>query len=43
VIRIEQLKKSFSSKAGKVQALRDVDLAVEPGEFFVLLGAAGLR
>ena len=41
MIRIEQLKKSFSSKAGKVQALRDVDLAIEPGEFFVLLGPSG--
>jgi len=41
VIRIEQLKKSFSSRAGKVQALRDVDLAIEPGEFFVLLGPSG--
>jgi iron(III) transport system ATP-binding protein len=41
VIRIEKLSKSFSSKAGLVQALSEVDPTVEPGEFFVLLGASG--
>jgi len=41
VIHIEKLNKSFSSKAGDVQALREIDLAVEAGEFFVLLGPSG--
>ncbi len=41
MIRVEKLNKSFSSKAGMVQALSDIDLAVEPGEFFVLLGPSG--
>lgn len=41
MIRIGKLSKSFSSKAGSVRALDDIDLAVEAGEFFVLLGASG--
>ena len=41
MIRIEKLSKSFFSKAGLVQALSDIDLSVEPGEFFVLLGPSG--
>ncbi len=41
MIRIEKLNKSFSSKPGVVQALSEIDLAVEPGEFFVLLGPSG--
>jgi iron(III) transport system ATP-binding protein len=41
VIRIEKLNKSFYSKAGEVRALSDIDLVVEPGEFFVLLGPSG--
>jgi len=41
VIHIEKLNKSFSSKAGEVQALSDIDMAVGAGEFFVLLGPSG--
>jgi iron(III) transport system ATP-binding protein len=41
VIRIGKLSKFFSSKTGSVRALDDIDLAVQPGEFFVLLGASG--
>ena len=41
MIHIEKLNKSFSSKAGEVRALRDIDLAVKAGEFFVLLGPSG--
>ena len=41
MIRIKKLTKSFSSKAGKTQALGNIDLAVEAGEFFVLLGPSG--
>ena len=41
MIRIEKLTKSFSSKAGRVQALGNIDLTVGAGEFFVLLGPSG--
>jgi iron(III) transport system ATP-binding protein len=41
MIWIEKLAKSFSSKAGQARALAGVDLAVEAGEFFVLLGPSG--
>ncbi len=41
MIHIEKLNKSFSSKAGEVQALSGIDLAVGAGEFFVLLGPSG--
>ena len=41
MIRVEKLNKSFFSKSGEVRALCDVDLSVEPGEFFVLLGPSG--
>jgi iron(III) transport system ATP-binding protein len=41
VIRIEKLTKSFSSKAGRVQALGNIGLTVGAGEFFVLLGPSG--
>ncbi len=41
MIRVEELNKSFPGKARSVHALRDVCLAVEPGEFFVLLGPSG--
>jgi iron(III) transport system ATP-binding protein len=41
VIRVEKLNKTFPAKGGEVRALRDVDLSVEPGEFFVLLGPSG--
>jgi iron(III) transport system ATP-binding protein len=40
-IEIEKLNKLFKTKHGGVQALRDVDLRVEPGEFLVLLGPSG--
>ncbi|HEX9444675.1 MAG TPA: ABC transporter ATP-binding protein, partial [Candidatus Binatia bacterium] len=41
MIRIEKLVKSFSTRSGVVRALADIDLAVERGEFFVLLGPSG--
>jgi len=36
-LRIQQLRKSY----GKVEAVKGIDLAVEPGEFFALLGPNG--
>ncbi len=41
IVRIEQLSKEFASLRGRVRALADVDLAVEDGEMFVLLGPSG--
>lgn len=41
MIRLRAVSKSFPGKAGRVHALRAVDLDVEAGEFFVLLGPSG--
>jgi iron(III) transport system ATP-binding protein len=41
MIRIAKLNKSFTGKSGVTPALRNVDLSIEPGEFFVLLGPSG--
>jgi iron(III) transport system ATP-binding protein len=41
-IRIEQISKQFSHRVkGLVYAVRDVSLAVQPGEFLTLLGPSG--
>jgi len=41
MIRLEGVSKSFRTKGGSVAALRNIDLLVEPGEFFVFLGPSG--
>ena len=41
MISIRGLRKSFRAQQGKVDALRDIDLAVAEGEFCVLLGPSG--
>lgn len=41
LIRIESVSKSFGSSQGGVQALRDVSLAVRPGEFLSIIGPSG--
>lgn len=41
MIGIKALRKSFVSRHGKVEALRDIDLEVNEGEFCVLLGPSG--
>ncbi len=40
-ITCEGLKKTFSTIRGDVEVLKEIDLTVEPGEFFVLLGPSG--
>jgi len=40
-ITIKSLAKSFVTFRGKVDVLKSIDLAIEPGEFFVLLGPSG--
>lgn len=40
-IRIENLKKSYLSEAGDVHALRGVDLALEEGGFYGIMGPSG--
>lgn len=40
-VKISKLKKTFSSRAGKVEALRGVDLEVPKGEIFGFLGPNG--
>jgi len=40
-IRIEGVCKTYASKAGRVAALEDVDLTIEPNEFVTLVGPSG--
>ncbi len=41
VLRITGLSKRFEVPGGHVRAVRDLDLTVEEGQFFVLLGPSG--
>jgi NitT/TauT family transport system ATP-binding protein len=40
-LRIDRLGKTFHRKGSQVQALQDVDLAIEEGQFVSLVGASG--
>lgn len=40
-LELNQIKKSFGSGENWVQVLKGIDLAVEKGEFCVLLGPSG--
>ncbi len=41
LIRLEKISKSFTARDKTVEILRDVDLAIEPGESIAILGASG--
>jgi NitT/TauT family transport system ATP-binding protein len=40
-LRLEGVSVTFTSREGQVQALRDVDLSIYPGEFVCLVGPSG--
>ena len=41
IVKIENVGQTFSTKSGKFTALRDIDLAVQPGEVVSLIGHSG--
>lgn len=40
-LEINQIRKSFGEGDNRVEVLKGIDLAIEKGEFCVLLGASG--
>jgi lipoprotein-releasing system ATP-binding protein len=41
LVEVKELRKSFGSGAGRVDVLKGVDLAIQPGETIALVGASG--
>ena len=41
IVYLDQVSKIYPSASGEVYAVRDVTIAVQPGEFFSLLGSSG--
>ena len=41
LIHLEHIRKTFESKAGKVRALKDIDLTIDEGEIFGIIGLSG--
>ena len=41
LIELEHIRKTFESKAGKVRALEGIDLAIDEGEIFGIIGLSG--
>ena len=41
MLRVENLRKKFTSEAGVVDAVDDVTFSIASGEFFTLLGPSG--
>ena len=42
LIELRHVKKEFSGKAGKVTALKDIDLTVESGDIYGIIGYSGV-
>jgi ABC-type sugar transport system ATPase subunit len=40
-IIFKNLQKTYLTLRGKVEALKSIDLDIDPGEFFILLGPSG--
>ena len=41
LIQLENVRKTFESKAGKVRALEDINLSIDEGEIFGIIGLSG--
>ena len=43
VLRVEHVSQAYQTKDGEVTALKDIDFAMERGDFFSIVGPSGVE